>query len=398
MSARLVLAIGELEIGGTQRQMLELAKRLDRRAFTPEVLCLSRSLAFADEFERSGVPVTVVEKRSRYDISVIVRLRTFLRGSKILISFGFTADAWCRIAACLAGIPVVVSSVRTSNEESRLIDAVNRVLVPLTDYFIANSRAVGRYLENIGVPADKQSIIVNGFDMERISAASVEPASVRHSLGIPATNFVIGMVSRLSPEKNVEGFLRIGRAFCQACPETTLIVIGDGPEADRLKDLASEWKLDKHLRWLGERHDVPALLRGFDVAMLTSFREGLSNTLLEYMASGLPVIASDVGGNAEVIAHGRNGLLFPVDDVDGAAEHLLVLSRDTDLRRNLGCQARADVTSQFAMSGMITKTQELLLRLCHEKHQRWREDQDDEFETGKTVAANVGSRAERRCD
>lgn len=387
MSFRLVLAIGELEVGGTQRQMLELAKRIDRNQFAPEVLCLSRSLAFAGEFAQVGIPVEVVEKKFRYDFSVISRLKAFLQGTDFLITFGFTANVWCRVAARWAGVPVVVSSVRTSSEESLLIDFVNRALVPFTDHYIANSNAAGGYLRKIGVAAEKCSIIVNGFDLERITTVKDEPEAVRCSLDISESSFCVGMVSRLSPEKNVESYLRIAQAFCQTCPDAVFVVVGDGPEAERLKHLALEWKLGSNLRWLGERNDVPRLLRCFDIVMLTSLREGLSNTLLEYMAAGLPIVASNVGGNAEVIDHGKTGFLFSVNDTGQAVRHLERLRGDRDFCLRLGQQARLEVASRFAMPQIIARTQELLIRLAADKTlQRKPYDRSQQKEPAAAVA------------
>jgi glycosyltransferase involved in cell wall biosynthesis len=369
MSTPVVLAISELEVGGTQRQMLELAKRLDRRLFVPEVCCLSRSLAMADEFRKNGINVRLIEKRARYDISVLPRLRAFFREEKVsvLITYGFTADAWCRVAGRLVGIPVIISSVRTPDEESRLRDFVNRVLSSITDHYVANSDAVVAYLRRIGIPQEKCSLIPNGIAVERIHSSGETRNSVRATLGIPLSSFVVGTVSRLSPEKNVEEFLRIGQSFLSVCPEVVLVVIGDGPQRGQLHALANDLGLSDRIRWLGERMEVRRLIEAYDVAMLASRREGLSNSLLECMAAGLPLVASAVGGNPELIHHGQTGFLYPVGQIEEAVQFLTRLHREPPLRARVGDAARRDVGLRFGMDALVNRTQELLLKLLEQK-------------------------------
>jgi glycosyltransferase involved in cell wall biosynthesis len=395
MSLRIVLAIGELEIGGTQRQMLELAQSLDPQVFSTQVLCLSQSLAFADEFRHAGINVSVVEKRSRYDIAILPRLKKFFRqhGTQVLITFGFTADSWCRVAARMAAIPVVISSVRTSSEETSMIDRVNRALSSFADHYVINSNAIVPYLRRIRVPPEKYSIIHNGLDLSRFEVTSHDSHEVRRSLAIPDSSFVVGIVSRLSPEKNVESFLRLAKDFASSCRDAVFVVVGEGPEEGRLHSLATELNLDANVRWLGGRKDVPRLLRAFDLAMLTSQREGLSNTLLEYLAAGLPVIASNVGGNGEIIQHGRTGFLYPADEPSQALDWMRKLHREPELRKQVAAAASRDVVDRFGVGQLAAKTQDLVLRL-------WKAKGQSGFETTRhepqEAAAPTLAKVERR--
>ncbi len=368
MPWRVVLCIGELEVGGTQRQMLELAKRFDRRRFQPSVWVLSRSLAFAEEFRHAGVPVKVVEKHSRYDATILPRLRRkFLAdGIHVLISFGSTADAWARVAARMARLPVIVSSVRTPSDVSKVIDLTNWVLASITDHYIVNSDAVRSYLRDVvRVPSRLISLIPNGIDLERFSPAP--RSEVRHSLGLEADALAIGMVCRLSSEKNIEQFLRASRALCQHSPRSRFFVVGDGPERERLHALGNSLALNGSLTWLGERDDVPRILSAMDIAMLTSWRAGLSNAVLEYMAAGLPVVASAVGGTPAVIRHGESGLLFPAGDDGRCLEYLRALEREPALRERLGREARRDAEQRFSTTSLVRRTEDLLARLLHDK-------------------------------
>jgi glycosyltransferase involved in cell wall biosynthesis len=367
MSHRLALIISELEVGGTQRQILELAKGLDRRLFVPYVCCLSKSLAFAPAFEAAGIPLHVIAKHGRYDCTSLVRLRRFFRKEKIeaLVTFGFTADFWARSAAYLAGVPVIISSVRTSNEDISYIHWINRLLASVTDHFIGNSQAVADYLRNrIRVSDSDISVIANGIDISRFSNFSESKKEVRRSLGLDSESFVIGVVNRLSPEKNLDAFIHLAEKLYQRIPQACFIVVGDGPDMERLKVVSNGFEA---LHWLGERNDVPRILSALDVAMLTSFREGLSNAILEYMASGLPVVASDVGGNSELVRPGQTGFLYPVDNLDFAVDYLFQLFQDAALRQGFGAAAKQVAAREYSIDSMVNKTQDLLLRLLTQK-------------------------------
>lgn len=368
MSVRIALVIGELETGGTQRQILELAKGLDRRIFTPYVCVLSNSLAFAPAFEAAGIPLHVMPKKSRYDALSIARLRSFFKTQDVMavITFGFTADSWARVAAKTARVPVVISSVRTSNEDLGFVHRVNRILAPWTSHFIGNSFAVKDYLRNVvGVADSRISIIPNGLDFTRFNG-SEKRAAVRQRIGLSPGDFVVGIVSRLSPEKNVQAFVRVAASVSKSVPNARFVVVGDGPERANIRRLIGELGVEGVITLLGERSDVPSILQALDVAMLTSRREGLSNSLLEYMATGLPIVASAVGGNPEVLANGETGLLYQVDDLEAATQQVLRLYSNSDLRQSLSASARKAAGERYSTAAMVTATQDLVLRLLPE--------------------------------
>jgi glycosyltransferase involved in cell wall biosynthesis len=310
----------------------------------------------------------VLPKANRYDLGVLYRVRRFFSGQKIeaLITYGFTADSWARVAARMAGVPVIISSVRTSSEDIWMIHHVNRMLASSTSHFIANSQAVADYLlDTINVSNRNISIIPNGIDVSRFGGQPTRD-QVRRSLGLDPNAFAVGIVSRLSPEKNVEGFVRIAHQLSHKIPQARFVIVGDGPEMPSLKALSETLGMSDLIQWLGERDDVPVILNSLDVAMLTSFREGLSNAILEYMASGLPVVASAVGGNPELIRHNETGFIYPVTDLNSAVDYLYSLFSDADLRNRIRSSGRQVAVRDYSIAAMVSKTQSLLLQLLKE--------------------------------
>lgn len=357
----MTFVIGELEIGGTQRQMLELACALDPSDFMVDVVALSRSLEFRSAFELAGIPVSVEVKSGRFDVSILLRLSARFKQSDVIMTFGFTADLWARLAARLAGVPAVISSIRTSSEDSKLRDGINWCLSATADHYIGNSEAVMQYIRNMGVPRERMTLIPNGVHLERFDQVTDSKQSVRETLGIGHTKFVVGIVSRLSPEKNLKGFLTVAEAFSRIRPSSVFVIVGDGPEMELLRN--SPFGRDKSVYWLGSRNDVPRVLKSFDVAVLTSMREGFSNAVLEYMAAGLPIVASDAGDNAKLIMQGKNGLIFRAGDDAGCLAALCQLSEDSALRSSLADCARMTVEQNFSTGALARKTADVFVRL-----------------------------------
>jgi sugar transferase (PEP-CTERM/EpsH1 system associated) len=270
------------------------------------------------------------------------------------------------LGARLAGVPVVIHGEHgreAGDPEGRnaLRRRVRRLLAPLVTEFVAVSQDLARWLvEDVGVPAAKVTQIYNGVDTEAFSPADKEAA--RRTLGIRDGAVVIGTVGRLDPVKDHRGLLEaFGRTARH--PQAQLVVVGDGPCRAELEQVGRRLGLDGRVLMLGERQDVARILRALDVFALPSLGEGISNALLEAMASGLPVIATRVGGNPELVDDGVTGTLVSPRSAEALAAAFDRYLSDPALIRKHGEAGRQRALRDFSLDRMFGAYDSLYSRL-----------------------------------
>jgi len=362
---RILFVIDELDVGGTEQQILEIVRRIDRTRFTPQVCCF-RYGRKAAEIAALGVPVVHQPKRLKTDPSLVLRLAAFMRQERfdIVQTYLWTANTWGRVAARLAAVPHVVASERNVDiwEESykRL---VGRWLARSTDRVIANSEAVRRYLlERGGLEPEKVVTIYNGVNFDRFRATfDAEPR--RAEICLPPDAVLAGVVARVEPAKDHATLLKAFALCGERVPKLHLAIVGDGSEQARLHRLARELNVADRVHFTGMRSDAAEWLQTFDVSVLSSVKEGLSNTVLESMAAGKPVIATSVGGNPEVIVDGETGYLVPSRDPAALAAALARVASSPELIARLGKEGRRRVNSMFSVARMVAHTERLYLEL-----------------------------------
>jgi sugar transferase (PEP-CTERM/EpsH1 system associated) len=245
---------------------------------------------------------------------------------------------------------------------------IRRLYAPFVQRYVALSQDLQNYLQGpVGLRADRVVQIYNGVDTARFHPR--QPADTAPE-GLPfapeAGLCLVGTVGRMQVVKNqillARAFVRLVQAQPALQQRLRLVVVGDGPQRSAVAALLADAGL-AHLCWLpGERSDVPALMRSLDVFVLPSLAEGISNTILEAMACGVPVVATRVGGNAELVDDGRTGLVVPSDDDAALAAALARLAADPTLRSHMGAAARADVERRFSLDAMVRAYQGLYER------------------------------------
>ena len=234
--------------------------------------------------------------------------------------------------------------------QARLITA-ERALARLTDAVVADSEKVRRGLIAQGLPAHRIRTIVNGIDTERLGRDGLSGRK-RTELALYGTS-IIGTVGRLVPVKDQATLLAAFAAVREAFPGVTLVLVGDGPERSALECQAHALGIRPHVRFLGERTDVAELVHLFDVFVLSSVSEGMPLTVLEAMAAGRPVVATNVGGLPEVVEHGATGLLVPAGDPRAMAEAIAKLLREPGVRARMGEAGRQRARSLFDVQHMV---------------------------------------------
>jgi glycosyltransferase involved in cell wall biosynthesis len=371
---RVLFVIGTLSIGGSERQLVELATHLAPR-FAPTVCCLNAVGPLRTELTRAGVPVIDLGFGAVPAGLGIARVRAVVRWMLGVVRFarllgrlrpdvvhGVLPHAYVvgAVAAWLAGVPVVVAG-RRSLANFKRGRPVYRLAEPVvnrwTDLVIANCHAVREdTLASERLDPGKVVVVHNGLEVTRYDAP-VDP-ELRAALQVGPGSVVI-VVANLIAYKGHTFFLKAWAEVCRAWPDAVALLVGDGPERAALEALARELGVAERVRFLGSRTDVPALLAISDLLVHPSTEEGFCNAILEAMAAGRPVVATDVGGNREAVVDGETGLLVPSRAARPLAAAIASMLERPDLAKRMGIAARQRVAAEFDRSVMVRRYEDV---------------------------------------
>ncbi len=343
-----VHVIDELPPDGAERLLADVLRHRSA-AYRFSVVCLVRGGELEREIEAMGVPVTVLGRRTTYSPALLWRLVRWLRRERadVVHTHLFTADAYGRVAARLAGVRGVFSTVHSTNVWK---DAFHRridwLLAWLSTKVIAVSAEVAQVLaERDGIPKSRIAVVENGIDLQRLAGATGE--GVRAEFGIPQQVPLIGLVGRLHPAKgHADLIAALARLAAQGI-DTHCLLVGSGELRDEIAAEVARHGLEGCVTFTGQRADVPRLLAALDVLAMPSRWEGLPMTLLEAMAMGKAIVATRVGGIPNVVTDGCDGLLAPAGDAAALAAALQRVVSDAALRRALGEQARETLLVRY---------------------------------------------------
>jgi glycosyltransferase involved in cell wall biosynthesis len=353
--------VTEMPIGGAEKLLAEILRRMDRRRFAPELCCLKRFGRLGEELLRETPAFTGLLTR-KYDFTVLWRLTRLMRRRQIdaVVTVGAGDKMfWGRLAARLAGVPVVCSALHSTGAPER-VERLNRMLAPLTDAFIAVAESQGRYLaEHEGCPAAKIRVIAAGVDVGRFSPRPPNPR-MRAELELQPQSPVAAIVAVLRPEKNHQMFLCVAATVRGRLPEARFLIVGDGPERPKLESLAAELGVADSVRFLGARSDVNDVLSLADVVLLTSHTEASPLCLLEAMATGKPVVATRVGSVAETVLPGVTGYLVDAGNVQEMSERVIELLADRQRAASMGAAGREQVLVRGSVDRMVQGYEDLI--------------------------------------
>jgi glycosyltransferase involved in cell wall biosynthesis len=364
---RILFLTTSMPIGGAETLLVNLVRRLDRARFAPEVVCLKDKGRLGIELS-AEMPVHYGLIEHKFDVAVLRRLCKLMRRPQAdaVITVGAGDKMfWGRIAAKLARVPVIASALHSTGWPDG-VGRLNRLLTPWTDAFIGVADAHARHLvQNERFPADKVHTIYNGIDCDRFAPQS--GARVREELGVSTDAPVIGILAALRPEKNHELFLEGAQRILEEYPIARFLVIGDGPRGDELKQLAAHLGVAHAVHFLGSRLDIPSVLAACDVVSLTSHNEAAPVSILESLAVGVPVVASNVGSVAETVVSDETGRLFPPGDLDGYVRNVTALLQNPSLRQKLGAEGRRRVMARWSLQAMVRGYEQLIERIYEHK-------------------------------
>jgi len=362
MSIRLMHIVLSLNIGGLERVVINLLKGLDPEIYTQILCCLEEPGALIHEVNRLGVKTISLKKGKGIDYLLLAKLAKVIRQEKIDIihSHNPTPYFYGVLSGKLAGVPVIIHTRHGRNTpKSKREIYLRRFLSCMTDRIVAVSNdSMDAAINREKIPSRKVVTIFNGIDIERYRP-NIDVVSKKKELGILDSDQVIGIVARLSSEKDHSTLLDAFRIVLGNKKNIKLVIVGDGNLRGELQQKAQAISVGENTVFLGERHDVPDLLAVFDLFVLSSLTEGISLTLLEAMAAGLPVVATDVGGNAEVVMDSRTGLIVPPADPRSMANAILKIIRNSSMAKQMGILGRERVSEKFSTSAMVRKYDEI---------------------------------------
>ncbi|HEX6480479.1 MAG TPA: glycosyltransferase [Ktedonobacteraceae bacterium] len=359
MALSVVQVIGNSVIGGAESHLLDLVQGSGKLGVDVEVIC-PRPGPLTQQLEARGVPVQCIEMvhpwpNDEYalDRKAVRELVMVLEKKRpdVVHSHLYPAHLHASLAAQEVGIPAIVHTAHTI-----IVRPGDALLSYVTAaHTIAVSRAAAHLLENAGVPPERLEVIYNGVAPQHFVDDPEAMRRTRAALNL-GCGPVIGIVSRLSREKGIDIFLRAMQQVVRVAPQVKVLVVGDGPQAAELHLLTDELGLSETIRFLGARRDIPVLNRLLDLFVLPSREEACPMALLEAMAAGRSVVATDVGGTPEVVMHTVDGWLVPPDDPLALSQALLMLLEDPARRATMGAAARQKVAARFTRDRMVQET------------------------------------------
>lgn len=400
---RVLRVIARLNVGGPSLHVSYLSEGLAERGYATTLAAGTisegeASMAFIAEergIDIESIPGLQREISLFKDAAAVRRLREIIRRDRPHVIHTHTAKAGTvgRTAARIAGDarpPVVVHTFHGhmlkgefDPVRTRAYREIERNLARTTDALIAVSPEVRDELVDVGVaPAARFAVVRLGIELSERMVGASDGASIRASLGIPPERFCVGWVARMSAVKQPEDVLRAIRELRDGGIDAALIMIGDGPERATLEERARELGLVEGVHFVGFQNDVGPWFHAFDVLLLTSRSEGTPVSAIETLASGRPVVATDVGGTRDVVKDGVSGFLVPFGDVTAAAERLERLASDPELRATMGAAGQTFALASYSVPRLVGDIDRLYRSLLTAK--------------GYRVAAGSGSDAAKK--
>lgn len=357
--------VENLNRGGLERVVLDLVKLQQQQGYRCQVVCLFERGALAHELDALGIPVHACGKRRGLDLAALARARRLIRAHATEVLHTHNAVAhYLAVLACLGlGVDKVINTRHGMGGMRRWdrAEMLYRAGLAGTDIVTMVCEAACRgAIERGLVPPGKLQVVPNGLRVQDFAAAtSAARTRLQQALGLPPRTRLVGTVGRLNWAKDQASLIRAFGRVHEQLPDSALVLVGDGSLRSELESCAQREGLAAAVHFLGDRDDVRELLQGLDLFALSSVSEGYSMALLEASATALPIVATDVGGNREIVHDGLSGIIVPPNDVEALAQAIIDLLRDPARAARFGAAARAMVETRGSLEAVAARYAEL---------------------------------------
>ncbi len=360
MTGTVLHVVESLETGGLERIVVDLARAQLASGFRPKVACIYKTGRLALELEEMGVEVIALDKSQGFDLRVVFRLAKVARQNALLIhAHNHIPHLYASLAGLFSRRPVISTRHGMGGNPLLRRERLFRLVLPIVSAVVCVCEAAAQSEQLAQVRKRfprKLKVVPNGTRLEEYLAIEhADRNKTLDELGISPAQTIFGSVGRLNKMKNHELMIRAFANAAEHIGESHLIVVGEGATRPEIETLIRELNIGDRVTLLGERTDVAAILPAMDIFLLSSNSEGYSVALLEACASGIPVIATDVGGNSEIIAHGERGLVVPPGSVDAFGAAMTDLANDEATRRVMGSKAREWAANHGTLSTMADR-------------------------------------------
>lgn len=358
MTSRVLHIIPTLVLGGAEKQLTLLATQLPKSEFDVHVAVLTHTGPYEQDLQQAGIAIHHIGKRWKVDPLAYFRLKKLINELKpdIVQTWLFAANSYGRAAAKSAGIKHILASERCVDPwKSTAALWIDRYQAGYTERIITNSSGVVDFYQSRGLSPEKFLVIPNGVPQDLRPTSSITRDDLLKSLSLPADSKLIGAVGRLWPQKRMKDAIWAADLLKCIRDDVHLLIIGDGPQRKLLEQFRAKVEIEDRVHFLGHRSDVAQLLPHFDAMWLTSGYEGQSNSVMEAMLAGVPVVATDIPGNRDLIVSGESGFLVDLGDRSEFARKTEQILQDGELAMKLRRNAQQRMQNEFTVEKMVAR-------------------------------------------
>lgn len=359
---------------GAERHLYNLTRCLDKNRFNCLILAFVIKGTFVEEFRKAGIRVIYLPIERIYSPTAFMKaltIRGIIKENQIDIvqTYHFKSDTYGVMVSKLSGVRHIISSRRdTGDKKTKRQLVLNRIVNPWIERFITVCDEIGRRISiDEQIPASKQTTIYNGIELSNYQVPKKNDIhNIKEQFHFKESDFIVGMIAGFRPEKNYDVFLRAARDAKESIKGLKVIAVGDGPEINSCKGYCRESNMSDYVVFPGMVNEVRDYIAVLDIACLVpGANEGFSNSILECMAMGKPMIVSEVGGNAEAVLRGINGIVIPPLNYKELSRSMVYLYNNETVRSEMGEKSRERVEQLFTIEKMVLKHQQLYEQIAH---------------------------------